>query len=415
MKKLIVFVCLLGLMISFAKAQQRVQPDAGYRWVNRQDVLSKNYYLVSLLKDLPEMRSLIAGDSLLKSIAIHKFQQLSKAKSPAEQLEAFRFSALEIESVGDRLEALCREGNAWDRLVCNHLFPSGAYILSDAASSSGLLRAAWRQDAEGINYAIDVYGGGRKPNYPQIDSICFDIHTPYYTSLLTACKENIELSCEGSTLFFDIPLSAVRMLLDINGRSEAVDYEPLAATVNKNSYALIRETDWDHYPYSAILVLGAGPEEEGVAISPDGKIRSQYAATLYFRGMAPFIMVSGGRVHPYKTPFSEAAEMKRYLVETCHVPESAIIMEPHARHTTTNVRNAVRILFRQGVPMDKYALMTSSAGHISSVENATFEKRCLRELKMKPYRLGKRLSNRLIEFYPALEALQINPSEPLDP
>lgn len=415
MKKLIVFVCLLGLIIPFAEAQQWARPDAGYRWVNRQDILAKNYYLVSLLNNSPEMRNLITGDSLLKSVAIHKYRQLLNAKSQEDQLDAFRFSASEIQSVGERLEALCQEGNAWDRLVSNHLIPSGAYILSKATSSSELLRAAWEQDAEGINYAIDVYGGGKKPNYPKIDSISFDVQTPYYSYLLTTCRENIELSCKGTELFFDVPLTSVRMLLDINGRSETVDYEPLAETVNKSSYTLIRETNWNRYPYSVILVLGAGPEEEGVAISPDGKLRSQYAAELYFQGMAPFIMVSGGRVHPYKTPFSEANEMKNYLIETCHVPESAIIMEPHARHTTTNVRNAVRILFRQGVPMDKCALMTSSVGHISSVENTAFEKRCLRELNMKPYRLGKRLSSRLIEFYPALEALQINPLEPLDP
>lgn len=136
----------------------------------------------------------------------------------------------------------------------------------------------------------------------------------------------------------------------------------------------------------------------------------------YHQGVAPLLVVSGGRVHPYKTLNSEAFFMKKYLTEECGVPEWAILMEPHARHTTTNVRNAVRIMFRQGVPMDKCALISSSESHISSVASPAFTQRCLREMGVKPYELGKRISEQFIEFYPQAIALQINPvDDPLDP
>ena len=62
-------------------------------------------------------------------------------------------------------------------------------------------------------------------------------------------------------------------------------------------------------------MLGAGPEEPNVSISPEGKLRSAYAAMMYRQHQAPFIIVSGGRVHPYHTPYNEAFEMKKYLME----------------------------------------------------------------------------------------------------
>ena len=80
------------------------------------------------------------------------------------------------------------------------------------------------------------------------------------------------------------------------------------------------------------------------------------AALQYAKGVAPFIVTSGGKVHPYKTKFCEATEMKRYLVEKLHIPANAIIVDPHARHTTTNMRNAARLIYRYGIPLIKPAL-----------------------------------------------------------
>ncbi len=34
--------------------------------------------------------------------------------------------------------------------------------------------------------------------------------------------------------------------------------------------------------------------------------------------------------------------MNRYLIEVYGISESAILLEPHARHTTTNLRNGMR-------------------------------------------------------------------------
>ena len=47
-----------------------------------------------------------------------------------------------------------------------------------------------------------------------------------------------------------------------------------------------------------------------------------------------FLCVSGGFVHPIRTRFSEAIEMKHDLMTRFGIPANAIIVDPHARHTT---------------------------------------------------------------------------------
>jgi len=119
-------------------------------------------------------------------------------------------------------------------------------------------------------------------------------------------------------------------------------------------------------------------------------------------------------VHPYKTKYSEAYEMKKFLMNTLHVPESAIIMEPHARHTTTNVRNCTRLMFRYGMPMNKPGLISNVRAAIQYI-NTVLTERCKRELGYYAYKGGNKLSDTEIEFYPNAMSLQIDFDEPMDP
>ena len=142
-------------------------------------------------------------------------------------------------------------------------------------------------------------------------------------------------------------------------------------------------------------------------------LRCKSAARQYFAGKAPFVVVSGGSVHPYKTKYNEAIEMKKYMISTLHLPESAVIIEPHARHTTTNIRNDVRLVFRYGMPISKPGLIVTDKSQNDGITN--MDKRCLKELGYVPYKLGKRLSETALEFYPVITSLQIDADEPMDP
>ena len=383
-------------------------------------VQTKNYYLLTLFQQVEEVKRLLEKDTELAEMARTKRTQLSRSLTECEKThtcftERMKLSEVEISHVSDRLKQLYQPQNALGKLVAQHLVPSGTYILFGKVPSAELLVKAWEQDARGLNYALGVYAEGQKPHYPNIDSISYLPRGRRYFDLVYTATEAIADESQKATLFFEPTLNAALRFLEINHRSEAADFEPMTATVNKAAYDRLKSTSWDKYPYSLILVPGSGPSEPQVALSGIGLLRCRTAALRYFEGMAPFIMVSGGRVHPYQTPYSEAYEMKKYLVETMKVPESAILMEPHARHTTTNLRNCARLIYRYGLPSDKPYLISTSKSQSFYISSSTFEERCQKELLHLPYRPGKRLSNTETEYYPVLEALHSNPREPLDP
>lgn len=144
-------------------------------------------------------------------------------------------------------------------------------------------------------------------------------------------------------------------------------------------------------------------------------MRCELAATRYKKGMAPFIVVSGGYVHPFHTPYAEAVEMKKYLMTVDSIPGSAILIEPQARHTTTNFRNTARLQIRYGIPLDKACLCVSTRDQTDYIINAGFDRRNLRELGYLPYRDKQRLSDHEIRYYAVADCLQSDPGDPLDP
>jgi len=414
-------VCCLIAMTYLLSFNATAQLSPAYKLLpGNSHIQSKNYYLLTLLQALPDVKLLIENDSALTSIARTKRLSLASAVNQCTtELSCYTtpltLTPQEIRRVSQRLAELMKTEVALQKMVRDHLRKSGTYIRFDTGSDTELLTRAWEQDAAGINNTIRIYAQGGKPNYPQIDSIGFNVHKKSYPVLLHDCIDVLNQEKKDSTLFFSTPLHAVLLFLEINERTEAADYEPMITTVNKAAYDKVRKINWAKYKYSVILVPGGGPDTPERALSEGGIIRCRIAALRYFEGLAPFIVVSGGRVHPFKTKFSEAFEMKKFLIETLKVPESAIIMEPHARHTTTNIRNCARLIFRYGIPTDKPAVVSTVKSQSFYITNDAFVERCRKEIDHIPYRLGNRLDDTTFEFYPTLEALHIDADEPLDP
>ena len=222
------------------------------------------------------------------------------------------------------------------------------------------------------------------------------------------------LESKPNIAFFYPSLTCAVRFLEMNEREQAADFEPMAQGENKAAADKIKAIKWGNYKYSVILVPGAGPQDGAVALSAEGMLRCRLAAIQYQKKLAPIIVVSGGKVHPYKTKFCEATEMKNFLMEKLAIPENAILIDPHARHTTTNMRNTARLIFRYGIPFER-AVVTCTTREQSTMIGNTSIARCLKELKAVPYKNGMRLNETLIKFFPLIEALQINPEEPMDP
>ncbi len=77
-----------------------------------------------------------------------------------------------------------------------------------------------------------------------------------------------------------------------------------------------------------------------------------------------------------------------------------IIVDPHARHTTTNFRNASRYIIRYGLTLCKPALMVTSVNQADYIMDPRFDERNLKELKYLPYENKTRVKQHEIVFYP---------------
>ncbi|GHB84004.1 YdcF family protein [Persicitalea jodogahamensis] len=413
---------ILVLFCSQAYAQQ-TGPQVSYKPIyNPSTVQLKIFYALALLES-PEASRILTNDPALRSLYKKKNDHLNRAVKECGgdagcYTGPMKFTQDEIKLVSGRLSALYKKDNGLGKLVSEDLIPSGTYILYDSLSPEELLVKAWELEAQGLNHTIEVYAEGKKPNYPAIDSIAFDVKSRSFGTLAYDVTETLRQE-QTRNSFFGPSMQYALLWLEVNGRSEAADYEPLRYTENKAAFLHAKSIDslasWGKFKYSVILVPGSGPSDPAVALSPVGMLRCRLGALRYFEGLAPFIVVSGGRVHPFKTQYSEAYEMKKYLMDELHVPEKAIILEPHARHTTTNLRNTVRLLFRYGMPVEKPGLITTTRSQSLSIGSAAFAERCRRELGYLPYRLGERLSDTDLEFLPSLNSLQIDHDEPLDP
>jgi len=322
-----------------------------------------------------------------------------------------RLSGPEINTVANEFEALAKYPQ-FRTLARKDLRPSGAFIKYSRESDTEMLIAAWRDAANGMNRLLRVYCLGKDPFYKDIDKVSFDVSSEAYRKLLKVKLSEITHSKDA--LFFEPTLDFALKLLEANRRDEAGRYEPLEEGENKACLQDMKKIRWNDYPYSFILVLGSGPADSA-RLSPGGAKRADQAAQLFLEHKAPLIILSGGHVHPMQTPYCEAIEMKKYVMEKFKIPESSILIEPHARHTTTNFRNAARLVFRYGIPADLKALVTSSADHIAITTKDGFRIRCGTELGYFPLEFINQISPVAAEFKPSVTSLFFDAKDPLDP
>jgi hypothetical protein len=383
-------------------------------------VQDKNFYLLSMLERTPDVRDAVKAEPALAHIAAERLAALDKATKTCNldldcYAAAFQWSDAQAKDAGQALAGLYRTSPALRRLADGPLRESGMYVRYQNLAGDQLLDRAWADCIHGINRIIDVYGMGKPPRYPAIDSITYDPKSDAWRHIVQNLAAMLEDDRGSMALFSSPSMRFALELLWLNHRDEAGRFEPMEARENALSFRRIKSIDWGKYPYSVIVVPGAGNDLPGFRLSPEGKLRDEIAAKRFREGKAPFVLVSGGFVHPSQTEFAEAIEMKRDLITRFGIPPGAILIDPHARHTTTNMRNAARLMYRYGMPFDKKALVTTDPGQSQNIESAGFAKRCMDELGYLPQQILGRLSPFDLEFRPTLDSLQADPQDPLDP
>lgn len=290
------------------------------------------------------------------------------------------------------------------------LAPLAAGIAPDDGAAAGLDR-----EIAGLNMILRTYGLGEKPRYPEIDGPGIPADGAEAGTRRLAALALARTPRTGAPQNLDPSIDFALALLDVNDRTDAAGFEPLTGGTNAAAIARAQHLDWNRYRYGAMIVTGVGPEVPDMPLSPLGKYHVRLAANRFARGDIPFIILTGGRAHPRATPFAEAVEMREALIGRYGIPADAIVIEPYARHTTTNLRNAARLLAALGAPATKAALIVCNPVQSAYIESAAFAQRNQKELGYQPGRTGERLAPTEIEFYASARSARVDPRDPLDP
>ncbi len=407
----------LGLAADGARQVRRYEP---LTWAS--DVSGKNFPLFAILTADPVAHRALSEAPALRTMLDARRTALAEAVATCAtsapcHVAALRLGSDDIAGAKEALSAAVKSGALSASI--ERMRGSGMFARDEALDDEAFVARAWERAAEGLNRILGVYGLGEQPRYPAIDAISHDATAQNYGQLLHAATGLMEEQAKAWDLFFQPSLAFAMRLLEINYRDEAARHEPMHAGENAAAYRRIPTIAWSNYPYTVALVPGAGlsdqMERENHALSPMGRQIIEIAARRYHDRKVAIIIVSGGYVHPKHSRFAEAIEMKRALMRDFGVPEDAILVDPHARHTTTNVRNAARLVFRYGIPAERPALITTQQYHLDSIASAAFDERNERELGYRPYVSTRRLSRFEVEWLPNVMSLHADPLDPLDP
>ncbi len=363
----------------------------------------KAYFLATLLRADSALLADLAADATLSAAGIDRDQRLrgAPAKCAADvacQRVELAWSDADAASAAEAVRArLTTNGKL--AAFAKDLRASGRFGLHATLDDGALVKAAFTDLTAALAATFDAeaasLGGAKSAEVAKAVAAAHPAQFAFFEPLLEVC------------------LAALTADL----RDEASRYEPLDQGENEKAVAHIPSIDWTKFPFTVILVPGYGPDVPDQPLSPSGQARADLAAARFEAGIAPLILLSGGHVHPDRTPYSEAIEMKKYLHAARGVPEEAMLVDPHARHTTTNLRNATRLLYRDGVPTDRPLLITSDFGQSLYIAywHGTFGPRCQDELGYLPWRSLVPLSGNDTCMRPAALSLHGDGRDPLDP
>ncbi|SDH06255.1 DUF218 domain-containing protein [Flavobacterium omnivorum] len=384
-------------------------------------IQDKNFYLLTAIQNDQSVSQLLEKNMVFKTIFKNQQQAIaSKLKSCKDSLSClisgYQFNDKELADIDVELRRLMKDKKELQDFVKNNLRPSGKYENFKNSTDTELIVNAWQLCAQAMNRIMKVYGLGEAAQYATIDSVSYDVESKFYKGSVFMWSDLLHnKKPKENALFFQESLDFSLSLLYMNHRYEVARYEPLEEKENKKAIAHIKQVDFNTFDYASILILGNGPENYQDRLSAIGKLNLQLGVLEYQAKKAPFIIVSGGHAHPFRATFCEAIEMKKELMEVYHIPEENILIDPFARHTTTNLRNASRLMIAYQMPLDKKSIVVTNVSHSDYVGNPNFNVRCKEELGYLPAIILKRLNSTALEFLPNVESLHQNPIDPLDP
>jgi hypothetical protein len=360
------------------------------------------FYVLTILRADASVRAALDADAALTTIASDRESALRDAASTCGPDAACLRAGVAI-SASDSDAAITAtlaalDGAALTASVAATLRGSHFVERFAAEDDATLIRTALEEAVVALHAALDAYAISELAPTDLEDVV-----------------STVAGAAAGSLAWWE-PLSRTTIEATLRaGRDEAVRYEPIEDGENAAALAGLPSIDWTAFPYAALIVPGQGPTDAETRLNPAGAARADLAADRWDAGLAPLIVLSGGHVHPDRTLYSEAIEMKHYLMATRGIPESALFVDPYARHTTTNLRNVTRVLLRAGVATDARVLVVTDLFQTLYIRDAGFAMRCDDELHFRPYEALEALSSNDTCMTIAAVSLTTDASDLLDP
>lgn len=331
--------------------------------------------------------------------------------NPAGRIECLKFTPAEIIELSSLYAQAYQVSKELQKTVAS-LKKSGYYAQYENLPDTMFLRQACASALNGLNHIFDIYYSGIRPQYPKIDAKDLVVNPQSFEIKIDSAID--ALTRRDFSIPYQASLQIAFLVLKLNGRNEAFRYETLLNKLSRKVRSSVGKTKWKSYSYSVILVPGKGPEQPGLLLDTLGMWRCKQAAERFKNHLAPYIIVSGGHVHPAKTPFNEALEMKAYLIHQFHLPADKIIVEPYARHTTTNLRNCTRLIYKYSFPIDHPILIVTDEDQTRFIRK-DMGKTAIRDLGYLPYKNMVSITVYETSFYPERLCLQVDSLDPLDP
>lgn len=121
------------------------------------------------------------------------------------------------------------------------------------------------------------------------------------------------------------------------------------------------------FPFDGVIVFGHGWSEKGWKLSWEAKARALAAYELWKQGVAPKIILTGGKPSPQDLEkygpdiLANCQQMKEFLVTRFQIPEEAIVLEdePGSIKTVDNVGLAINALNEQQLASENFVTVST--------------------------------------------------------
>ncbi len=130
-----------------------------------------------------------------------------------------------------------------------------------------------------------------------------------------------------------------------------------------------------------VIVPGYTPKRVRgpIRLHPRARRRLLAGIATAHRLAAPWLLVSGGGVRPEGTSYVEAEEMAK-AAQHLGWPRDRLLLDVLARHTTTNVRNAGRLMRDRGLRQGRIVTDLVHSLYLGFPQKSSFARRCRREI-----------------------------------